>query len=130
INHVRRQWAIGAGRPGFWISNQRDVQRIGHLRTEAPQGPAPAKRSPRFEMGILQTPLCERVARPFIGALHSRRRGQTRANYIAQIRERLHHLRSIQTLIANLRDRIVWIERRLLLSLWLLSREVCGGVRD
>src|SRR2546429_7611766 len=70
---------------GFGISNQRDVLRLDYLRRKMFQRPATAERTPGLEMRILQTPLCQGVARPFVGALCVRRRGQTGPDDICQI---------------------------------------------
>ena len=69
-----------------------------HLARKALQRPTATERSPCFEMSILQTPLvsCRGSIRSSASCWAS---SQPRANNIAQIRERLHHLRAIQALI-------------------------------
>src|SRR5258708_31129097 len=81
------------------------------------QRPSSTEWTPRFEMCILHSPLCECVTRPVVGALGVGRRGQARPDHITQVRERLHHLRAIHALVLDLGD-----DRILGWWLWLLPK--------
>ena len=113
-NYFAGDRAVRCRRPRFWISNERNVLRVGDLRAETLQRPAAAKRAPRFEVRFLHAPFFQSVARPVARALHVWRGGQARPDHIAEIRKSLHHLRSFHSFFLDADDRIVWIGRGLL----------------
>src|SRR5262245_20314426 len=67
-------------------------------------------------MSILQTPLRQLIARPFVRSLHVRRCGETWTDDVAQIAQGVHHLRAIRSFIFYFLNGIVWIADRCLLS--------------
>ena len=98
--------AVGAGRPGLGIGNERLVLRLQHFHTELFQRPAAAEGAPRLQMGIFEAPFVELVQRPLRRLHVVGRIGEPRAIHIGEIAQNVHHLRILQAFLADALHRL------------------------
>ena len=69
VDDLRRERAIGGGRPRLGESDQRNALRLDDLGREPLERPALAERSPGLKVGVGQTPLGQGLTGPLTGPL-------------------------------------------------------------
>ena len=102
-DHVRGHGAAGADAPRFGEADERLHFGLDEVRAEPHERPSFAE-VPLFAVHVREAPLGEALHRPVAGVTNLRRAGQPRPVPIGEPEQVIHHLRSVQSLVADLPD--------------------------
>jgi hypothetical protein len=102
-HHRRDDFPFRRRAPRLRIPDERHVPRFDHFEHELVERPATAELE-RLEPRVRETPADQLVARPLGRAFVLRRSGEPRTDHVDELIERRLHARSVQPLVANLRD--------------------------
>src|SRR5207237_5102160 len=109
--HIRFDETIRSGGPCFRISDQREADGTrNRARREFLICPTATERSPGFQIDVAEIPFRKLFLRPFRSGFDLRRSGEAPAEYVGEIAEGFHDLRTVEAFIL---DPVYRIEVRL-----------------